>query len=214
VPARTAGKIWEAIKGDSKSPGTVVLRVAIAGLVALAGILIIAIAGATGLAWTSTQKFCISCHEMRDNVYAEFQDTIHDKNRAGVHVVCSDCHVPHAPGPLIWRKMGATFEIWGKITGVIDTKEKFKAHRAELAKRVWTRMLTTNSLECRNCHKPTSFDPDKQSDKAKSRHAKAEREGMTCIECHYAIAHDEPEGPGPQELKKKLGIGKQPWIVN
>jgi cytochrome c-type protein NapC len=23
---------------------------------------------------------------------------------------------------------------------------------------------------------------------------------MTCIDCHYGIAHKEPEGPGPQEL--------------
>ena len=207
-------KIWEAIRGDSKSPGKVALRVAIAGLVAFVGVAIVAIGGATGLAWTGTMKFCISCHEMRDNVYAEYQDTIHDKNRVGVRVVCSDCHVPHEPWPLIKRKMAATFEIWGKLTGVIDTKEKFQAHRAELAKVVWTRMLETNSLECRNCHKPESMDPDKQSDKAKSRHAKAKEEGMTCIECHYAIAHEEPKGPGPQELKKQLGIGKLSWKVD
>ena len=207
-------KIWEAIRGESKSPGKVALRVAIAGVVAFVGVTIVAIGGATGLAWTSTLKFCTSCHEMRDNVYKEYQGTIHDTNRVGVRVVCSDCHVPHEPGPLILRKMQATFEIWGKLTGVIDTKEKFRAKRAELAKVVWTRMLSTNSLECRNCHKPDAFDADKQSDKAKNAHAKAEREGMTCIECHYAIAHDEPKGPGPQELKKQLGIGKLPWKID
>ncbi len=214
MPARTARKIWEAIRGDSKSPGKVALRVGVAGFVVLVAIVVVAIGGATGLAWTSTLKFCTSCHEMRDNVYAEYKDTIHDKNRTGVQVTCSDCHVPHSPGPLILRKMQATFEIWGKLTGVIDTKEKFRAHRAELAHTVWTRMLTTNSLECRNCHKPESMDPDKQSDKAKSRHAKAKEEGMTCIECHYAIAHEEPKGPGPQELKKQLGIGKLPWKLD
>lgn len=207
-------KIWEAIRGDSKSPGKIALRVAIAGAVAFVGIAIVAIGGATGLAWTSTLKFCTSCHEMRDNPFKEYQGTIHDTNRVGVRVTCSDCHVPHEPGPLIWRKINATFEIWGKLTGVIDTREKFLALRPELARKVWTRMLTTNSLECRNCHKVDSFDPDKMSDKAKNAHAKAEREGMTCIECHYAIAHDEPKGPGPQELKKQLGIGKLPWKVD
>ena len=168
----------------------------------------------TGMEATNTLGFCITCHEMRDNVYAEYQDTIHDKNRVGGHVACADCHVPHEPGPLIWRKVNATFEIWGKLTGVIDTKEKFRAHRAELAKRVWTRMLTTNSLECRNCHKIDAFDPDKQSDKGKAAHAKAEKLGMTCSECRYAIAHDEPKGPGPQELKKALGIGPLPWKLD
>jgi cytochrome c-type protein NapC len=41
---------------------------------------------------------------------------------------------------------------------------------------------------------------DLQSAKAKVRHAKGKAEGMTCIECHFAIAHKEPEGPGPAEL--------------
>jgi cytochrome c-type protein NapC len=26
---------------------------------------------------------------------------------------------------------------------------------------------------------------------------------MTCIDCHFGIAHNEPEGPGPQELYGK-----------
>ena len=210
----TIRKIWQAILGDSGSPLTMALRVAVTGGIAFVVFMLVAIGGATGLAWTGTLKFCISCHEMRDNVYAEYKDTIHEKNRVGVRVVCSDCHVPHEPGPLIWRKINATFEIWGKLTGVISTKEKFKEHRAELARHVWTRMLETNSLECRNCHKVDAFDPDKQGDKSKNAHAKAQREGMTCIECHYAIAHDEPKGPGPQELKAKLGIGKLPWKVD
>jgi cytochrome c-type protein NapC len=45
--------------------------------------------------------------------------------------------------------------------------------------------------------------PDKQNEKAKSRHAKGLAEGRTCIDCHYGIAHHEPEGPGPQELFDK-----------
>ena len=28
----------------------------------------------------------------------------------------------------------------------------------------------------------------------------AKVDGKTCIECHFAIAHKEPEGPGPAEL--------------
>ena len=42
---------------------------------------------------------------------------------------------------------------------------------------------------------------EKQTEKAVSRHAKGKREGLTCIDCHYGIAHQEPEGPGPQEMK-------------
>lgn len=48
----------------------------------------------TAMEATNTMTFCISCHEMEDNVYAEYKGTIHDVNRSGVGAVCSDCHVP------------------------------------------------------------------------------------------------------------------------
>jgi cytochrome c-type protein NapC len=166
----------------------------------LVGVLLV-IGGAAGLAWTSTEAFCIGCHEMRDNVYAEYKDTIHDRNRTGVRAVCTDCHVPREVGPLLVRKMAASFEVWGHLTGVIDTREKFEAHRSQLAHKVWKRMLETDSHECRNCHKSDHMDRDKQSEKAQARHAKAKAEGTTCIECHFGIAHKEPEGPGPKEMK-------------
>jgi len=207
-------KIWLAIRGEGTSTVHAWLRVLVAAGVLGVVFMIVVVAGATGLAWTETLSFCTSCHEMRDNVFAEYKETIHDRNRTGVQVICADCHVPRDPPHLIKRKIEASFELWGHfITGVIDTKEKFRAHRPVLAEHVWTRMLTTNSLECRNCHKPDHMDEDKQADKAKNAHARAKNEGMTCIECHYGIAHDEPKGPGPQELKKKLGIGKLPWVV-
>jgi len=177
---------------------TLGVGVLVAGLV-ISGVLMAA--GAVGLAWTNTESFCIGCHEMRDNVYAEFKDTIHDRNRSGVRAVCSDCHVPREPLAMLKRKVAATFEIWGKITGVIDTKEKFEKHRYELATRVWTRMKLTDSHECRNCHHAEAMDPEKQSEKARARHEKAKAEGITCIDCHFGIAHKEPDGPGPKELK-------------
>ncbi|MGB8338018.1 MAG: NapC/NirT family cytochrome c [Burkholderiales bacterium] len=158
-------------------------------------------AGAAGLAWTNTEKFCIGCHEMRDNVYAEYKGTIHDTNRTGVRAICADCHVPREPGALIVRKMRATFELYGHVMGVVDTKEKFEAHRAVLAQRVWRRMKETDSVECRNCHHADKMNSELQTEKARARHAKGKIEGKTCIDCHFAIAHKEPEGPGPAEMK-------------
>jgi cytochrome c-type protein NapC len=62
-----------------------VLGLSIVGLVASAALLI---AGAGALAYTSTEAFCIGCHEMKNNVYAEYKGTIHDTNRTGVHHLC------------------------------------------------------------------------------------------------------------------------------
>lgn len=164
-------------------------------------------AGAAGLAWTNTEKFCIGCHEMRDNPYAEFKDSIHDRNRTGVRAVCSDCHVPREPIPMLQRKIRATFELWGHFTGVINTPEKYEAHRCELATRVWTRMKRTDSLECRNCHHDDAWNPELQSERSKTRHARARTEGKTCIDCHFGIAHKEPAGdcPGPDQMKVTAG---------
>ena len=61
--------------------------------------------------------------------------------------------------------------------------------------------FTDPLVECRNCHRDNAFDPDKQSDKAKARHSTMKEKGLTCIDCHFGIAHHEPEGPGPQELR-------------
>ena len=173
-------------------------------LATLVGAFVMLTAGAAGLAWTNTEQFCIGCHEMRENVYAEFKGTIHDKNRSGVRAICSNCHVPHEPVALIKRKMRAILEVWGHLMGHIDTKEKFQAKRYELATKVWTRMKETDSLECRNCHHDDAMDPEKQTEKARARHAKMKSENLTCIDCHFGIAHNEPDGPGPRELK----IGK------
>ena len=97
---------------------------------------------------------------MRDNVYQELRQTIHYSNRSGVRATCPDCHVPHAWTSKIVRKAQATRELWGKIFGVIDTREKFLDHRLELAKHEWVRLKENDSLECRNCHDFNYMLPD------------------------------------------------------
>ena len=193
--------IWAAFKAKYPSRLKTILVLSAVSFSALLVVGVLMTAGAAGLAWTNTEQFCIGCHEMRDNVYAEFKGTIHDTNRTGVRAICSDCHVPRPPIDLIKRKMAASLEVWGHLMGVIDTKEKFESHRAQLAQNVWRRMKTSDSLECRNCHHAEKMNSELQSEKAKSRHAGAKAAGKTCIDCHFGIAHKEPAGPGPSEMK-------------
>ncbi len=144
---------------------------------------------------TNNEKFCISCHEMRDNVYAEYQGTVHQSNSSGVRATCPDCHVPKAWGPKVVRKIQATQELYGHfITGVIDTPEKFEEHRLYLAGRVWKAMKKTDSRECRNCHKFEFMDFTQQENRAADNHQRALDEGKTCIDCHQGVAHKLPEG--------------------
>jgi cytochrome c-type protein NapC len=143
----------------------------------------------TGMEATNTLAFCTSCHEMRDTVYQEYQQTVHFKNRTGVRAICSDCHVPKDWTHKLLRKIKASAELYGKITGSIDTKEKFEAKRFELAKNEWAQMKASGSRECFNCHNWDGMEAGKQRPRAQASHIKAQQEGKTCIDCHKGIAH-------------------------
>jgi cytochrome c-type protein NapC len=143
---------------------------------------------------TNTEQFCISCHEMRDNVYAEYKQTIHYSNRTGVRAVCSDCHVPKDWTHKMIRKVQASRELYGKVMGTIDTKEKFEAKRLELARHEWARMKAADSRECRNCHAFESMNTEAQKPRAKKAHELGQRDKQTCIDCHKGIAHKKPQG--------------------
>ena len=143
---------------------------------------------------TNTESFCISCHEMGDNVYPEYQQTIHYTNRTGVRATCPDCHVPREWTHKMVRKVEASKEVWGKIVGTIDTAEKFEAKRLTLARREWARMKANDSRECRNCHSLESMSSDAQKQRARKQHEMAREDNMTCIDCHKGIAHHKPKG--------------------
>jgi cytochrome c-type protein NapC len=182
-------RCWQALTKPSKYSLLAVLSLGvIAGVVFWGGF-------NTALEATNKEAFCISCHEMRDNVYKEYsENTIHYTNRTGVRATCPDCHVPKEWGPKMLRKIQASRELFGKVTGSIDTPEKFEAHRLKLAEREWARMKANDSLECRNCHTLKSMDTEKQKPRAKKSHELAAKNGDTCIDCHKGIAHHKPKG--------------------
>ncbi|TCS40137.1 cytochrome c3 family protein [Reinekea marinisedimentorum] len=151
----------------------------------------------TAMEYANTEEFCIGCHEMRENVYVELQETVHFSNPSGVRATCSDCHVPHEWSYKIARKMQASKEVWGKVFGTIDTPEKFEAKRRELAEHEWARLKANDSLECRNCHDFSSMDFTRQSERAALQHSTALASGdKTCIDCHKGIAHHLPDMSG------------------
>ena len=151
----------------------------------------------TVLEASNTEQFCISCHEMEDNVYQEYKETIHYSNRSGVRATCPDCHVPKDWIHKIVRKIQASKEVWGKLTGYVNTREKFVEHRKSMAMREWKRMKDNDSRECRNCHNFDYMDFSEQGKRSRVQHAGALRSGdKTCIDCHKGIAHYLPDMKG------------------
>jgi cytochrome c-type protein NapC len=167
----------------------------------------------TAMEATNTLTFCISCHEMEENVYQEYQKTIHYSNSSGVRATCSDCHVPDPWVHKVVRKIQASNELVHKVLGTIDTPEKFDEKRLSLAKKVWQAMKTTDSRECRNCHHFDSMKPEDQKGRARKQHINGMEAGNTCIDCHKGIAHkkvhdqlteeelDELERPNPDFIR-------------
>ncbi|MGR0189125.1 cytochrome c3 family protein [Azospirillum aestuarii] len=196
---------WRIIAGPSRylSLGFLTLGGFLAGVMFWGGF-------NTALEVTNTEKFCTSCHEMRDNVFEELKTTIHFTNRSGVRATCPDCHVPHNWTDKIARKMQASKEVWGKIFGTISTRDKFVEKRRELAEHEWARLKANNSLECRNCHSAESMDITKQGARAARIHQQYLFSGQrTCIDCHKGIAHRLPNmdgvPPGWSEASNDIG---------
>jgi cytochrome c-type protein NapC len=188
---RAAGRSWSRR----------ILRIALG-----AGLAVFLFGGAMGgfntaLEKTNSLEFCISCHDMRWN-FEEYKKTAHYSNRSGVRAVCSDCHVPKKDWfAEMWRKFEAADDVWGEITGVISTREKFDARRLQMAQAEWARMKESDSIGCRNCHSFESMDLDQQDKAARSKHGRAAmaESRKTCIDCHKGIVHDLPKVPETED---------------
>jgi cytochrome c-type protein NapC len=177
--------LWRFVSRPSQSfaLGTLVIIGAVGGVVLWGGF-------NWAMELSSTETFCISCHEMESTVYQELKTTVHYKNPYGVRATCPDCHVPKPWVAKVIRKVQASFnEVPKHFLGYIDTREKFEAHRLEMAEKVWAAMKASNSRECRNCHSMSAMDLAKQRPRARGQHEDAATSGETCIDCHKGIAH-------------------------
>jgi len=142
--------------------------------------------------WTNTEDFCLTCHEMQVN-FDEYEGSLHDKNRVGIVITCPDCHVPREFRPKLWAKLIASKDLYYHVMGTIDTKEKYEAHRLNMAQTVWGKMKATDSRECRNCHSVDDMLLEEQQGRAARKHKSMKEKGNTCIDCHKGVAHELPQ---------------------
>ena len=183
-------KLWAFFKNPTAKYSVLVL----AGTGLIVGIVSVITFEVT-MSATNTEQFCTSCHEMRDNPGMLLKGTTHFKNKSGVRPTCSDCHVPHEFIPKMIRKIEASREVWGKITGIIDTPEKYAAHAPAMKRREIARLRANDSRECRNCHDTERWMTALQTTKSQEYHAAKRINNKTCIDCHTGIAHpDNSEG--------------------
>ncbi len=163
------------------------------GLVALIVGILITGGSVAALKYTETTAFCTSCHEMATPLN-EYTHSIHYSNEIGIRAGCGNCHVPPTLFAGLWRHVKASQEVWGHLTGELNTPAKYEAHRLELAQKIWTEFRANDSAECRSCHTQSAMALAKQPASAASSHAGMPKSGMTCIDCHQGVAHTVPQG--------------------
>ena len=188
-PPEKPSSLW------SKPRSRWLLGIPVGGLLMIVVGVVLANGASFVLHATSSNEFCSNaCHYQREFAAVELAASVHGSNAAGVRAGCPDCHVPKPFIPLIIRKVEAVTELWGHLTGVIATREKYDAHRLVMAEKVWATMKATDSRECRTCHDFKAMKFEDQERVAARRHQKAMEKGQTCIDCHKGVAHELPPG--------------------
>ena len=146
------------------------------------------------LAATSRNEFCLSCHSHDAFIRPEYEASSHFRNASGVRAGCADCHLPHDNVvETAVAKMAASVDVIGEWRGVISTREKYEAHRAVMAAKVWREFEANDSRFCRGCHDTDAMAQAAQSTAAARMHARAQENGGTCIACHKGIVHRLPD---------------------
>lgn len=144
---------------------------------------------------TSTTEFCYVCHSHENFIRPEYEASTHFSNMSGVRAECADCHLPHDNWfELVWTKTVVSLDIIPELAGKLDTAEKYEEHRAEMAEAVWRQFKENDSRFCRSCHSVEAMDLESQERRTARQHSRAAENGETCIDCHYGIVHEEPQG--------------------
>jgi len=149
---------------------------------------------------TASIEFCLSCHVMQ-KAYDEYSQTVHASNRTGVIATCAECHLPPEHPNKLFVKASRITEVWGYITGVIGTPEKYEKNRLPMAQAVWDELKGNQSAPCRGCHDFKKMATQLQNEHAVKAHRRAQRTNTTCIVCHQGIAHKLPKQPLPDAAK-------------
>ena len=136
---------------------------------------------------TTTDKFCTSCHAMQSYIAnAEtYKSSAHQTTASGVRASCADCHIPKglvsATYTHIVRGIG---DLWGQVRFDYEDPMVWEAEKARLAYAVRDWLRANDSVTCQSCHEEAAVKEHRE-------HEEIHKTGMTCIDCHYNLVHDE-----------------------
>jgi len=140
---------------------------------------------------TSSPEFCgASCHSMQAYVadQPEFKNSVHQTNSSGLHAHCADCHLPSGFFRETWAHItSGSRDLYATLTNDFTDPQVWAVRRDALAHGVRDKMLADDSENCRACHAPGQLNPLRE--RGQRQHYLAEKQGVTCIGCHYDLVH-------------------------
>jgi nitrate/TMAO reductase-like tetraheme cytochrome c subunit len=138
---------------------------------------------------TSSTDFCLSCHEMKP--YAdELRASSHARNKDGVDIGCSQCHVPQGIGPrfLAVKAYSGTKDVLVHLWAKPESLNR--AHTQEVARRF------VDDANCLACHQDLSKNAKGDAPVSEygqlAHDAYLGKNGTTkrnCAGCHVNLAH-------------------------
>lgn len=130
--------------------------------------------------YTSSEQFCMGCHEMED-AYRSWKQSSHYDSQTGVVATCADCHLP-ADG-ISKMKVKTLSGMRDTFVHYLGNPENLSAE--EMAKRA--RESITND-SCMKCHK--NLFPSAISKGGLIAHRALESgEKKKCVNCHINLVH-------------------------
>jgi len=155
--------------------------------------------------YTSTQDFCgNACHAMtwivNDPIYTSSQ---HRRNNSGVVADCKDCHLPKGIVRETWAHIrNGSRDLIASLSNDFSEKALWELRRQALAHEVREKMIDDDSENCRTCHQLSMQENTKA--RVSRQHELANRNNVTCIQCHFNLVHSPVETTGLERKGLKL----------
>ncbi len=162
---------------------------------------------------TATDAFCTSCHSMAGLAAdPHFRNSAHRSNNVGVVASCSGCHIPATN----WFVETYTHAAMGLKDVIAEKTGDFseaawKARRAILAQKVRKEMRKDDSAACRSCHRVEAIKGGNKA--ALVAHALMRDKHMTCVDCHFNVAHASAPPPIGSLIPRTAGAGENATLL-
>lgn len=150
--------------------------------------ILIVLAGARLMNYTSTDAYCMSCH-VHPHAEQSWRLSTHSDNASGVIVHCVECHLPpEGHGHLVAKLRHGAKDVYGvlfKDSAGFNWEEK---RQTEYAKKI---VYQESCLKCHGNLFPTTLSPE--GDDAHLYFLMSREEELSCLNCHLSVGHFDPD---------------------